>query len=222
MIQQCLGNEFKMRGLQKQVVTQVVVDRQDLAFRNPTKPMGPFFDEQKAKQYRAELQWDIVEDAGQGWRRVVPSPLPQRIVERDAIQMLVIAAGGGGIPVAEDAEGRLTGVAAVSDKDHASALPANSTAADLFLLSTSGAQVALRYRQPDQVWLDHLTIEEARCYDAEGHFAPGNMKPKIETCLAFLERGGKAALITSPENIERALAGQAGTWITPCKGGMEG
>ncbi|NLS78019.1 MAG: carbamate kinase [Chloroflexi bacterium] len=223
MIQQCLQNEFAAREINKlavTVVTQVVVDRLDPAFANPSKPIGPFYDEAKAAQYGAELGWRMAEDAGRGWRRVVPSPRPQRIVEIEAIRRLVregyvvIAAGGGGIPVIEDSRGHLAGVAAVIDKDYASALLATEISADLFVISTAVEKVALHYGQPNQQWLDHLSLAEARQYLAEGHFAPGSMKPKIEAVIRFLEMGGKQALITSPEQIKRALDGQTGTWIT--------
>ena len=223
MIQQCLHNQFLSRHMNKlavTVVTQVVVDRDDPAFANPAKPIGPFYDEAKARQHHAEMGWHMAEDAGRGWRRVVPSPLPRRIVEIEAIRRLVregyvvIAAGGGGIPVIEDEEGRLVGAPAVIDKDHASALLATDLQADLFVISTAVEKVALNYKKPDQRWLEHMTLAEAKRYLAEGHFAPGSMMPKIEAVIRFLEKGGKRALITSPEQIKRALDGQTGTWIT--------
>lgn len=223
MIQQCLFNEFRARGIAKQavtVVTQVVVGQNDPAFQHPSKPIGPFYDEQKAAQYRQERGWELVEDAGRGWRRVAPSPMPQRIVERDAIAELVragyivIAVGGGGVPVFEDERGRLHGVAAVIDKDHASALLALSIHADLFLISTAVERVALNFGKPNQRWLDHLTSAEAQGYMDEGHFAAGSMKPKIQAAISFLRAGGQEALITSPESIMRALKGQTGTRIT--------
>jgi len=224
MIQQCLGNEFRKRGIVRQavtVVTQVVVDAHDPAFARPTKPIGPFYTEAKAQQYRQERGWQMIEDAGRGWRRVVASPRPQRIVERDAIHALVqagfvvIAVGGGGVPVVEDERGQLSGAAAVIDKDYASALLAHSIGADLFLISTSVEKVALHYGTPHQKWLDEMTVAEARQYMAEGHFAPGSMKPKIEAVIDFLQRGGREALITNPENIERALQGETGTRVLP-------
>jgi len=224
MLQQNLYNEFRRRGLNKQaatVVTQVLVDRHDPAFQNPTKPIGSFMDEAEALRRRETEGWDVVEDAGRGWRRVVASPLPVRVVERDAVKNLidagfvVITVGGGGIPVVEDEEGNLRGVAAVIDKDYASSLLATSIGADLFLISTAVEKVALNYGKPNQKWLDRMTAEEARRYMAEGHFAPGSMKPKIQAILWFLERGGKEAIITNPENIERALAGETGTHIVP-------
>ena len=163
----------------------------------------------------------MVEDAGRGWRRVVASPKPQAIVERDAIQALIdkdftiIACGGGGIPVIEDAQGDLQGVEAVIDKDYASALLANSLPADVFIISTAVEKVALNYNQPNQRWLDRLSLAEAREYLAAGHFLKGSMGPKIEAIVSFLERGGQRALITNPENLGRALKGETGTWIVP-------
>lgn len=223
MIQQGLGNEFQKRGMQKPVVTvvtQVVVDKDDPAFENPTKPIGPFYDEARAQKYRDEEGWHIMEDAGRGWRRVVPSPMPIRIVEQEAIRALidqgfvVIGVGGGGIPVVEE-DGSLRGVEAVIDKDYASGLLATGINADLFLISTAVEKVALNYRKPNQVDLDRMTLSEAKRYLREGHFPPGSMGPKIEAVIRFLEEGGEEALITSSENIERALAGETGTRITP-------
>jgi carbamate kinase len=224
MFQQALGNEFKRRGIDKQVatvVTRVQVDRDDPAFQNPSKPIGSFMDETMAIQRRDSEGWNCVEDAGRGWRRVVASPLPQRIVERDAIQTLikagfiVICSGGGGIPVAEDQNGELAGVEAVIDKDFAGALLATSVGAELFLISTAVEKVALNFNKPNQQWLDRLTLAEARQYLADGHFAKGSMGPKMQAIIRFLERGGQQALVTNPENIERALAGETGTWIVP-------
>lgn len=224
MLQQCLYNEFLKRGIKKQaatVVTQVVVDKNDPAFQNPTKPIGPFMSREEALQKRDERGWDVMEDAGRGWRRVVPSPLPLEIVERDAILTLleqgfvVIGVGGGGIPVVREPDGSLRGVEAVIDKDYASSLLATSINADLFLISTAVEKVALNYGKPNQVWLDRMSLTEAKKYYQEGHFAPGSMGPKIQAIIWYLEKGGKQALITSPENIERALRGETGTWITP-------
>jgi carbamate kinase len=222
-IQQSLYNEFRLRGIAKQavtVVTQVLVDRNDPSFVNPSKPIGSFMDEQTAADRRKSENWDVVEDAGRGWRRVVASPLPKEIIERDAIKSLidqgftVIAVGGGGIPVVENDQHELVGVAAVIDKDYASALLANTIEADLFIISTTVEKVALNYNKPDQQWVDHLTLEQARQYVAEGHFAKGSMGPKIEAVIRYLERGGRQALITNPENIEKALEGTTGTRIT--------
>jgi len=224
MIQQSLYNEFKKRGMKKQaatVVTQVVVDKDDPAFQNPSKPIGPFYEEEEAKKLAAERGWVVKDDAGRGWRRVVPSPIPLEIVERDAIKTLldagfvVIGVGGGGIPVVREEDGSLRGVEAVIDKDYASGLLASGIQADLFLISTAVEKVALNYGKPGQRWLDSMTLAEAKQYLAEGHFPPGSMGPKIRAIIKFLEEGGKEALITSPENIERALAGETGTRIVP-------
>ncbi|MDQ7827678.1 MAG: carbamate kinase [Armatimonadota bacterium] len=222
MIQQHFHNEFQRRGLVRQavtVVTQVEVDPGDPAFQHPTKPIGSFMDEAKARQRQAE-GWTVVQDAGRGWRRVVPSPRPRRIVEVEAIRRLlaegfvVIGVGGGGIPVVRDAEGNLRGVAAVIDKDLASSLLATLIGADLFVITTAVPQVALHYGRPEQQWLSRLTVPEARRYLAEGHFGQGSMAPKIEAVIGYLERGGREAIITDPPNLERALAGDAGTRIT--------
>jgi carbamate kinase len=222
-LQQNLYNFFHEMDINKStvtVVTQTEVDRNDPAFKNPTKPIGSFMDEAQA-QRRREEGWAVVEDAGRGWRRVVPSPLPQRIVEVDIIKQLiaagviVIAVGGGGIPVVADEAGNLKGIAAVIDKDYASALLANAIGADLFIISTGVEKVALNYGKPDQQWLDHLTLAQAKEYLAVGgHFAKGSMAPKIQAVVNFLERGGQEAIITNPENLDRALAGETGTRIT--------
>jgi len=222
-IQQSLYNEFRLRGITKQavtVVTQVLVDRNDPSFANPSKPIGGFMDERTARDRQEKDSWDVLEDAGRGWRRVVASPMPVDIIERDAIKHLiddgftVIAVGGGGIPVVENEQHELVGVAAVIDKDHASALLASTIQADLFIISTAVEKVALNFNKPDQRWLDRLTLEQARQYLAEGHFARGSMQPKIEAVIRYLEHGGKEALITNPENIEKALEGTTGTRIT--------
>lgn len=224
MLQQNLYNEFRRRGMDKQattVVTQVLVDRNDPAFQHPTKPIGSFMDEAEASRRRSAEGWAVVEDAGRGWRRVVASPLPVRVVERDSVKQLieagfvVITVGGGGIPVVEDEQGNLQGVAAVIDKDYASSLLATSIGADVLLISTAVEKVALRYGRPEQRWIDRMTMTEARQYMVEGHFAAGSMGPKIQASLWFLEKGGKEAIITDPENIERALAGETGTHILP-------
>jgi carbamate kinase len=224
MFQMALHNEFKRRGMPLEavtVVTQVLVDRLDPAFQRPSKPIGSFMGAAEAQAKMQAEGWSLVEDAGRGWRRVVPSPKPQRIIERDAILALidsgfvVIGVGGGGIPVMETEAGDLVGVEAVIDKDYASALLANTLPADLFVISTAVEKVALNFNKPDQRWLDRLTLAEARQYQAEGHFHKGSMGPKIEAIISFLERGGQQALITNPENIGRALAGQTGTWVVP-------
>lgn len=222
MFQRALRNEFKKRGIKKQaatVVSQVLVDANDPAFQNPSKPIGSFMNQAIASAHKEKEGWAVVEDAGRGWRRVVPSPMPQALVERDAVEQLikagfvVICSGGGGIPVIEK-NGELVGVEAVIDKDFAGSLLARSIRADLFLISTAVEKVALNYNKPDQKWLDRMTLAEAKQYLAEGHFHKGSMGPKIQAIVWFLEAGGKEALITNPENIERALRGETGTRIT--------
>lgn len=222
MFQQALYNEFKQRKMDKlaaTVVTQVLVDKDDPAFSNPSKPIGSFMEKEDALRRQQEDGWVVVEDSGRGWRRVVPSPQPIRIVQKDPIEALVasgfvvIGVGGGGIPVIEDENGNLVGVEAVIDKDFASALLAKEINADLLLISTAVEKVALNFNQPDEVWLDRMTLAEAKQYLEEGHFGKGSMEPKIRAIVGFLEAGGKEALITDPENIERALAGKTGTRI---------
>lgn len=223
MFQRALRNEFMRRGINKTpatIITQVRVGADDPAFENPTKPIGTFMDEGTAMERQQEDGWQVVEDAGRGWRRVVPSPLPLEIMEADAIENLinagvtVISTGGGGIPVVAEEDGEIAGREAVIDKDFASALLASSIGADLFLISTAVEKVAINFNQPDQEWLDHMTLDQARSYMDEGHFAPGSMKPKIRAVMNYLEAGGKEALITNPENIGRALRGESGTRIT--------
>ena len=222
MVQQSLYNELKKRGIDKRVVTvvtQAVVKKNDAAFKNPTKPIGPFYDEDKAGGCRKVRGWTMVEDAGRGCRRVVPSPLPIRIIEQDVIKTLidqgiiVVGVGGGGIPVVEEA-GKLKGVEAVIDKDLASALLAVGIKADLFLISTAVEKVALNFGKPNERPLDRMTLAEAKKYYKEGHFPPGSMGPKIQAIIHYLQNGGKKGLITNPNNIERALLGKTGTWIT--------
>ena len=223
MFQRALRNEFRRRGLQRSaiaVVTQVLVDRNDPAFADPAKPIGSHMDEETARRRAAELGWIVREDAGRGWRRVVPSPLPQGIVEIDEIEHLVsagyvvIACGGGGIPVFQGDDGDLQGVEAVIDKDLASSMLARELNADLFVISTGVPRVAINFGRPDQRWLEQLSRAEAEKYLAEGHFAEGSMAPKIRAIIAYLDRPGRRGLITDPPNIGRALAGQAGTVLT--------
>jgi carbamate kinase len=224
-LQQTLQNELYQRKIKKNVatvITQVLVDKNDSAFTNPSKPIGSFMDEAEAQRRRSEMNWSIVEDAGRGWRRVVASPLPKEVVELDTVKALlyagvvVITVGGGGIPVVDVGGGQYQGVAAVIDKDYASSLLARAVNADLFLISTAVEKVALNFGKPNQKWLDRMSLVEAKQYLAEGiHFAKGSMAPKIQAILWYLEAGGKQALITSPENIGRALRGETGTWIVP-------
>ena len=222
MISQALGNEFKRRGIQRpivSVVTQVLVDRDDPAFQAPSKGIGGFTTEGKAREFETD-GWQVVEDAGRGWRRVIASPIPLKIVELDAIKALVdqgfivIAVGGGGIPVIEDENGNLVGTRAVIDKDRATSLLAQKLEVDLFLISTAIPQVALNFNEPDQKWLGSMTAAEARAYQAEGHFKPGSMGPKIEAVLSFLDAyPAGEALITDPPNLAEALDRENGTWI---------
>jgi carbamate kinase len=222
-LQQTLQNELFRRSIKKNVatvITQVLVDKNDAAFKNPSKPIGGFMEEGEAKRREVEQGWSVVEDAGRGWRRVVASPLPKEVVELETVQTLidsgvvVITVGGGGIPVVDAGNGDYTGIAAVIDKDFASSLLAREIKADLFLISTAVEKVALNFGKPDQKWLDRITLSEAKKYLAEGtHFAKGSMAPKVQAIIWFLEAGGKEALITNPENIGRALKGETGTWI---------
>ncbi|UCF78579.1 MAG: carbamate kinase [Candidatus Eiseniibacteriota bacterium] len=222
-LQQALQNELYHRGIDKRcvtIITQVLVDRKDPAFKNPSKPIGGFMDKTEAMRRKRAMGWSVVEDAGRGWRRVVPSPLPQEIVELETIEavlrrgVVVIAVGGGGIPVVDMGGHELRGTAAVIDKDFASSLLAREVKADLFLIATSIEKVALNFGRPDQRWVDKMTLEEAKHYLAEGtHFADGSMEPKIQAVVGFLEAGGKHAIITTPENIGRALRGETGTHV---------
>ena len=222
-LQQNLGHDFRRMRIDRQavtVVTQVEVDPADPAFQHPTKPIGSFMDEAQARQRQERDGWVVREDAGRGWRRVVASPRPLRIVEERAVKSLlrddfvVITVGGGGIPVVTDENGDLRGVAAVIDKDFASALLAITIRADVFMITTAVDRVALDWGRPEQRWVDQMTLAEAKAHLAEGtHFASGSMAPKIEACIEFLEHGGGEAVITNPENMERALAGEAGTRI---------
>ncbi len=222
-LQQTLQNELYQRGVKKPVatiITQVLVDKNDKAFENPSKPIGSFMDEDDAKQRERDLGWNVVEDAGRGWRRVVASPIPQEVVELDSVKTLidagvvVITVGGGGIPVIDAGDGKFEGTAAVIDKDYASSLLARLINADLFLISTAVEKVSLNYGKPDQKDLDRITLAEAKQYLADGkHFAKGSMAPKMQAVIWFLEAGGKQAIITNPENIGRALKGETGTLV---------
>lgn len=224
-IQQALNNEFNRRGLAKKavtIVTQVVVETEDPAFANPTKPIGSFYTkEQAAALQRLNPDWVIVNDAGRGYRRVVPSPLPKEIVEREIIHKLVregysiIAVGGGGIPTIRNPDGFLKGVDAVIDKDFASSLLATEVNADVLIISTSVPMVYLNYGKPGEKALDYLVLSELKEYVKENHFAPGSMLPKIEAVINFLERGGKKAIITNPESLKEAVIGKKGTHIYP-------
>ncbi len=224
-LQQNLYNDFARLGMSKEavtVVTQTEVAADDPAFQSPSKPIGSYMDQAEAMRRRDQDGWVVMEDAGRGWRRVVASPQPVRIVEEQAIRSLldegfvVISVGGGGIPVVRTTAGNLEGVAAVIDKDRASSLLASGIGAERFIISTSVEKVALRYGTPEQEWVDRMTLSEAKRYLDEGtHFAKGSMAPKIEAVVAYLERGGGEAIITDPDNVERALAGETGTHVVP-------
>ena len=225
MFQRALYNEFRRRGLKRKavtVITQVVVDSDDPALSNPTKPIGGYMDEEAAQSFAKNFGWSVQEDAGRGWRRVVGSPKPRRIVELDIIRSLVtdghivIACGGGGIPVVENTDGSLDGLEAVIDKDFVSALLARELGAELFVVSTAVEKVAINFNRPNQQWLDRITLSEAKRFLEEGHFPRGSMGPKIEAIASFLEAGGeRRAIVTNPPNLGRALAGLTGTHIVP-------
>ena len=222
MLARALDNEFTRRGIRQSVaavVTQVLVDRNDSGFTNPTKGIGGFTTKENAQKF-AEEGWMVKEDAGRGWRRMIASPIPLKIVELPAIKTLiqsgftVVAVGGGGIPVVEDEQGQLKGVFAVIDKDRASALLAAEMKVDVLLISTAVEKVAINFNKPNQQWLDTLTLSQAKQYYKEGHFLSGSMGPKIEAMIAYLEANpnGKG-LITDPPHIVDALDGKTGTWI---------
>jgi len=223
MIQQSLDNEFRRRDIAKPVVTvvtQVVVDASDPAFRNPSKPVGPFYTKGEAANLEKELGWVLREDAGRGFRRLVPSPTPVDVVEKPEVESLlrsgavVVACGGGGIPVIRD-NGTLKGVAAVIDKDLASSLLAGAIGAQRLVISTAVEQVYLNYGQANQTALGRVSVEEMRNYLAAKQFPPGSMGPKIEAALDFLRRGGQEVVITDPDHLAEAMAGKAGTHIEP-------
>jgi carbamate kinase len=223
MIEMALLNEFHRMGISRKVaavVTKTIVNRDDPSFHNPTKPIGSFMSEEEALSHKNEFGWQVLEDAGRGFRRVVPSPIPRVIIELDVIRLLVedgyivIAAGGGGIPVIRKEQGDLQGVEAVIDKDLGSSLLARNLGADTFIISTAVDAVYLNFGKENQKPIPHVTLSEIRQYMAEGHFKPGSMMPKIEAIIQFLEGGGKKAVITSPENLLRAVKGEAGTTVT--------
>jgi carbamate kinase len=222
-IQQAMHNEFRKRNLRKSavtIVTQTLVDRNDPAFLKPSKPIGQFYQKQEAEDRMRVEKWAMIEDAGRGWRRVVPSPKPKRIIEADVIkhlvanEYLVIAAGGGGVPVVQDEQGNLLGTAAVIDKDLASAVLAREVGADLLVISTEVEKVCLHFGKPDAKAIDHMTVAQAGQYISEGHFKPGSMLPKVQACIQFIESGGNEAIITSPEALSDTLAGRNGTRVT--------
>lgn len=224
MFVRALRNEFRRRGIQRQavaVVTQTVVDRADPAFADPSKPIGSHMDEARARKLAKKYHWTVREDAGRGWRRVVPSPRPKAIIETGVIRnmaeagFVVVACGGGGIPVIEDDSGDLQGVEAVIDKDLASSLLARSLGAEALVLPTGVEKVALDFNKPGQRWVDRMTLAEARRHQAEDQFDKGSMGPKIAALIDFIGGGGKLGLITNAPNLPRALRGETGTRVVP-------
>jgi carbamate kinase len=222
MIQKALLNHFRRMGVAKKVttvVTQTLVNTDDPSFQHPTKPIGSFMPEEEALANRKEFGWEVVEDAGRGFRRVVPSPIPREIIELDVIRLLiergyvVVATGGGGIPVIRNERGEIEGVEAVIDKDLASSLLARNLGADTFIISTAIDAVYLNFGTENQKPISHATLPEIKRYLTEGHFKPGSMKPKIESIILFLEGGGRKAIITSPENLLKSVRGESGTTI---------
>lgn len=223
ILQQSMQREMLQAGLPRPVaavVTQVLVRGDDRAFQHPTKPIGPFYSETAAQEKKRLYGWTMVEDAARGYRRVVPSPEPLEIIEAEAIRLileqdiLVIASGGGGIPVVRE-NGILRGVEAVIDKDRASTLLASQLQVDLLLFSTDADYVYLNFKKRDQMPLKRVGVREMNAYCAAGHFPPGSMGPKVEAALRFLERGGKEAIITSLDSLCEAVRGGAGTHIVP-------
>jgi carbamate kinase len=224
MLQQAMDNSLRRLGMNRTcatVVTQIRVDANDPAFEKPNKPIGAFMTQEAAEKYQHEDGWHVMEDAGRGWRRVVPSPIPRQIQEINAIQALmlsgyvVIACGGGGVPVVRTEVGSLRGVEAVIDKDRASSLLAQQLRADLLIISTGVEKVSLDFGKPNQHDLDKITLEEAYRYMAEGLFPAGSMLPKIEAAVEFVRNGGPQAIITDPANLAAALRGETGTRILP-------
>jgi carbamate kinase len=222
-LQQGLLNQMRKMSIRRFVITaitQVVVDPKDPAFNKPTKPIGPFYTEAQAQLLSTEKNWKMVEDAKRGWRRVVPSPLPQKVIQRYMIRDLansgniVIAVGGGGIPVMKKPSGEYEGVEAVIDKDLATANLAAIIKADRFIILTAVPYACLHFRQPNEKQLGRISCAEAKKYLAEGHFAEGSMAPKIRACVNYLEAGGQKACITDPEHLEAALRDEAGTLIS--------
>jgi carbamate kinase len=228
ILQQEFLNHLRKRNIHSYVVTmitQVMVDKDDPSFKRPTKPVGPFYGREEAERIKKARKWKMVEDSGRGWRRVVPSPKPIKIIQRYMIRDLVragnvvIALGGGGIPMTKDDSNNYVGMEAVVDKDRASALLAGEIGADLFVILTPEERVCLNYGKKNQRPLDVVTVKEAKKYMKEGHFPPGSMGPKMESALAYIQAGGPEVLITDPEHLEAALEGKAGTRIVRTKSG---
>ena len=220
ILQQSLLNELRKRQSKRYVVTvvtQVVVDQEDPAFQEPSKPIGPFLTREEAEKRRDTLGWKVKEDAGRGWRRLVPSPSPRRVVQRqmirDAVRQghIVVACGGGGIPVRRQADGQFAGLEAVIDKDLTSSVLATDVGAALLVILTAVPQVCVNFGRRDERPLGAVTLEEIEKLQAEGHFPPGSMGPKVEAVVRFLRAGGRRALITNPESLPQAIDGRAGT-----------
>jgi carbamate kinase len=220
ILQQALLNELRKRQMKRYVVTvvtQVVVDEGDPAFQDPSKPIGPFLSRAEAERRRDELGWKVKEDSGRGWRRLVPSPAPLRVIQRhmirDAVRQghIVVAGGGGGIPVKKQADGQFAGLEAVIDKDLTSSVLATDLGASLLVILTAVPQVYVGYGNPGQRALGAVTLEEIERLHGEGHFPPGSMGPKIEAVIRYLRGGGRRALITNPESLPQAIDGRAGT-----------
>ena len=223
-----LANVLSAKRIRREVVcfvTEVLVDRRDPGFRKPTKPIGPFYTKYRAEYLMKRMGWLMVEDSGRGYRKVVASPRPKKILSFPAIQdglrrgWVVIAGGGGGIPVYRNDEGRLKGIEAVVDKDHTAGLLATELQADLFVILTGVDQVYLNFGRPDQVRAERLTVSDARHHLREGQFPAGSMGPKIETAAAFAEQTGNEVLITSVDRLREALAGKSGTRVVPDSAG---
>ncbi len=221
MLQRSMYNEIRKQDMDKKVatiVTQVVVDKDDQAFRNPTKPIGPFYDKERAEELRNKKGWTLVEDSGRGYRRVVPSPMPEKIIEIDSIRTMVesgyivIAAGGGGVPVSENSDGTLEAVEAVIDKDLASSLLAREVNADLFMILTGVPKVAVNFNTPEEKWLDVIPVEDAERYLKEGQFPAGSMGPKIKAAVDYVVESGREVIITAQEELDKE---KFGTRITP-------
>lgn len=222
MLERAITNELRIHSIDKEVITlitQVIVDKEDPAFENPTKPVGPFYTKYRAQMLAKEKKWTMIEDAGRGYRKVVPSPKPIDVVPKWIIRDLVlagrivIAAGGGGIPVIIDGRGLFKGVEAVIDKDYAASLIAREVKADLFIILTSIEHVYLHFGTPEQTGIEVMTAEEAKDYLAQGQFPPGSMGPKIEAAIEYIESGGKEVLITSANTLKSALINRSGTRI---------
>ena len=220
ILQQSLLNELRKKELRRYVVTvvtQVLVDEQDPAFRDPSKPIGPFLSREEAERRRDALGWNVREDSGRGWRRIVPSPRPVKVIQRHMIRdtaragHIVVACGGGGIPIKKEANGHYAGIEAVIDKDLTSSVLATDIGAALLVILTAVPQVYVNFGKPNQQALGAVTLEELERLHAEGHFPPGSMGPKIEAVMGYLRAGGRRALITNPESLPQAIEGRAGT-----------